>query len=258
MQEMTSADMEHRYSFTKDFFDALDASGASTMSDLSQEGIDDFLAILISIAQESDHKTKNMIVKLAQTFFLAFKNIDLKKLIREKDIIQALATFVLGIFIAGFPLLAVRFSGVAIGIAGVVFVGKRLLTCAFEEKGSISKRKSKIVVHMIAMCIIMYLIAEKSILLQLSNLIIAAGFLVFAYKWLTKTFSFKKIFPNKMIGFLITWCSFLMGMVPIAVNSVEIQAYMISVGALTWLYGVGKFIYLAYKNGKEKQLIIYK
>ncbi len=253
-----SADMEHRYSFTKDFFDALEASGASTMSDLSQEGIDDFLAILISITQESDKKTKNMLIKLAQTFFLAFKHVDIKKLVREKEIIQAMILFFLGIFIAGSPFLAVQFSGVAVGIVGVLFIGKRLLNCAFKEKGSITKRKSKIVVHMITMCIIMYLIAEKNILLQFSNLIIAAGFLLFAYRWMEKAFSFSKIFPHKIAGFFIAFVSFLMGMLPIVVNGLKIQEYMITIGALTWLYGVGTFIYLAYKNEKERQLIIQK
>lgn len=252
-----SADMEHRCSFTKDFFDALEASGASTMSDLSQEGVDDFLAILISITQESDHRTKNMLFKLAQTFFFAFKNIDVKKLIQEKEIIQAIITFVLGIFIASSPLLAVKFSGVAVGVIGVVWIGKRLLHCAFEEKGSITKRKSKMVLHMAVMSIIMYLIAEKNILLQLANLMIAAGFLIFAYKWLVRGFSSAKI-PHKIVGFFITFVSFMMGMLPIAVNGIEIELYMISVGTITWSYGVCTFIYLAYQNGKERQLIIQK
>ncbi len=244
-----SADMEDRESFTEDLFEALEATGAKTLSDLSGHGADDFFVVLLSVIR-ADDRSRSVVYRFGQTFVSALRHVKMETLTRDMEVILALVLFVLGIAISMNPAVAVRLVGMVLGVAGAVYLGKRAMDTAFSETGTTDARKMKMAVDLVAMCFLMYLVAEKNILMALSNLIIGACFLIFAYHWLQRTLGYKIIY-KRVIGLIISLLAFTAGMLPLIVNGLVINTYMITVGTFMWLYGVGMFVYRAYKNGKE-------
>ncbi len=244
--------MENREAFVNSLFDAFEANGITGLNDLEKSGVDDLMTILLSVTN-SDEKTKGTMHRFVRTVITAIGSVNFDTFMREKESIQVLGLFVLGFLISMFPSQALRLVGVAIGIAGTVFLGKRLLDTAFEEKGTVDARKMKVVLHMAGMCILMYLVAEKTILLKMTNLFIGIAFLVFAYKWLTKAFTYKGWFPKRALSLVIAGLAFAVGMVPLINSSVEMTEYMIAAGCFIWMYAVARFVYLAYKNGKKNK-----
>ncbi len=245
-----SADMEQRENFTRDFFDALEANGAETLTDVSGNGVDDFLVILMSLTQ-SDRNTRNVILRFGQVFFSALRHTPLDVLVKEKEMIYAVVCIVAGIVISMFPDYAVTFAGMAAGIGGSIYIGKRILDTAFGNKGTIEAKKMKTVVLLISMCVLMYLIADQTLLMRISNIVIGAAFLLFAYYWLNRSFRYRKIVPNRIIGILISIVFFTAGMLPMMMNGIAMTEYMVAVGGLIWFYGIGIIVHAAYKNGKK-------
>ncbi len=244
-----SGDLEHREAFTNDFFGALEDNGVNKITELSQNGADDFLVILLTVTGSGD-KTKDMIIRFGQTVLTAFQNIKVSNLLERRNTGVALALFILGAFVALRPNYAIEFMGLAVGVVATLLLGKRLLDTAFSDKGKEEARKTKVVVLMLGMCIMMYLVAEREFLLKISNLIIGASFLLFAYYWLNRAFRYKKIFPKRIIGLTISALSFMLGILPIVTDAVSMNIYLISVGASLCIYGVSLFVYQAYKAGK--------
>ncbi len=245
-----SADMEHRESFTNTLFTSLEANGAKKLSDMSESGADDFLAILVSLTQ-GDGKTRNVIFRFGQVFFSAIRHADIQKLVKSRDTLQAAILIVVGFIVSWYPSQAASLIGIIIGSAGALYLGKRILDTAFTSKGTIEARKTKVVIQLGGMCILMYLIADRDFLLQITNLLLGITFLLFAYRWMTRAFTYPKIFPKRIIGLAISAVSFCAGMLPIIMSGVEMTAYMRGVGGLCFFYGIALLIYQAYKNGKE-------
>ncbi len=246
-----SEDMEHRAAFTNDLFSAMEATGAKNLSDMSGQGVDDFLVILLSVTQ-SDHKTRGVLLRFGQTFVSGIKRANWEVLARQKEVILAFALIILGMFISLYPGRAVEMVMITAGVAAAIYLGKRLLDTAFSEGGTVDAKKIKMVLHMIGMCLLIYLVAERTILLQLSNILIGIVFLLVAYRWLVKAFSYNRLAP-KAGGIILAIVAFAAGMLPLVENGLNIEAYMISVGALFWIYGIGTIVYQAYKNGQKNR-----
>ncbi len=248
-----SADMEHREVFTQEFFDALEAGGASTMAELQDGGVDDFLVVLLSVAQTGG-KTRGMLWRLVQTIVSGVRSFDFESLTKNRGVIEGLACFILGWYVSLMPLYAIQAAGLFAGVGATIYVGKHMLDTVFQDKGTLEARKMNAVIHMAAMCILMYLVAEKSILMQLSNLVIGVAFLLFSYRWLTKAFSYRTT-GAKVGGILVAAVSFCVGMMPLVLNGVAITEYVTAVGGLIWFYGIGIFVFEAYRRGAAQRFV---
>lgn len=82
-QWISSATMEQRRTFTRDFFDALEAGGAKTMPEIAHGEIDGFGIILLSIIN-SENRTKLAVLKSFKSFLQNLASIDFKTDLRSK------------------------------------------------------------------------------------------------------------------------------------------------------------------------------
>ena len=249
-QWIESASLEQRKAFTKDFFDALEAGGAKKRSELAQSGFEGFEAILLSVVQ-SEKKTKIVIGKLVSSFFSTFRSIQLGKLVREKEMLMGMALFLTGLFFMVAPEFAAQCAGIALGGAALIWIGKKQLDCAFGEDGAVRHRKQRLILQMILMCVVVYLVAQKELLLRFSGFLSGCLFLGLSYKWAKTAFENNKNTGMRMWYMALALVSLLLGVVPIITSGLTLWHYVFSVGSFILAYGTGRILHAMYVNGKQ-------
>ncbi len=246
------ADMEQREGFTNQLFDALEANGTRKLGELSENGADDFLVILISLTQ-ADQKTRNVMLNFGRIFLSSVQDIQFSVFIRQKKTIQAFIIILAGMCAALLTDYAAAFAGIIGGAAAAVYIGKRLLDTAFAQEGTIASRKIKVVIQMTAMCLLMILIANRDVLVRITHLLIGIGFLIYSYRWLKRAFTLRPVFPKRVLGLLLSLMFFIVGVLPLIPGYVTLNVYMQAAGGILWFYGIGLLVYQAYENGKENR-----
>jgi hypothetical protein len=250
-----SASMEQRQAFTKDFFNALEAGGSKTLAQLSKGGIDEFEVVLLSIIG-SESRTKIVIGKLVKSYLQTLQNVRLKEVIKEKKTIQAVLIQIAGFILVALPVFASRILGAGVGIAVLFWFGKRQLDFLEPTKESdsvgkpILRKKEQIILNMAGMVLVTFLIAQKSILMHFSNIILGGFFLVVAYKFVKKAFCSKRIMVRgccMIIGILFI----LYGLVPLITAGYVMEYYMMSAGSVIFLYGLWRVFRSLYENGRK-------
>lgn len=249
-QWIESASLEQRKAFTKDFFDALEASGAKKGSELTQRGFEGFEAILLSVVQ-SERKTKIVIGKFIRSFFKVFRSVQFGKLVREKEMLQGSTLFLIGLFLMVVPEFAAQCAGFAIGGIAVAWLGKKQLDCAFSEDGTVGRRKQRMVLQMLLMCGVVFLTAQESVLLRFSGFLSGGLFLFLAYKWAKAAFERKMGSGMRICHMSLAVVSFLLGVVPIVTSGLALWHYVFAVGSFALLYGTGRILHAMYQNGKQ-------
>ncbi len=249
-QWIESADMEQRKTFTKDLFDALESGGAKRCSDLSRSGFEGFEAILLSVIQ-SESRTKIVIGKFIKSFFTAFASVQFIELFKEKRMIQWLAFFLLGVVLLIAPEFAAQCVGAGLGVVGVFWLGRKQYDIAFGEQQTAPRARSRLILNMVLMCGIVFLIAQKSLLLRFSNLLMGGCFLFSAYRWAKKAFDRHMPLGSRIANLALAVVAFLMGMVPIVTTGLTLWRYVFTAGSFIVVYGVGKIVHVMYENGKK-------
>lgn len=246
---LESVDFEHRKTFTKDLFDSLEAGGAKNLHDLAQSGFDEFEDILLSIAQSED-KTKVMIGRFIKSFFSSFGNISFEKLLREKEMIRGIALFLIGMIVMIVPKFAAQCVGSILALAAIILLGKRLLDCAFSKEKTVRQKKPRMIFQMLLMCATAGLIAQQSLLLRFSGVLLGFLFLLAAYKWAKSALEKDTKSIARISHMVFAVVSFMMGMVPIITSGLALWQYAFTAGSFLLLYGTGQILHAMYVNGK--------
>jgi len=100
-----SASTEQREAFIRDFFNALEAGGATRMSEITANGMDGLEAVMISLIR-LENRTKIVILKFLQSALNGIIKSDWKNLLRTKEMAAGAMLFILGILIIRAPTLA--------------------------------------------------------------------------------------------------------------------------------------------------------
>lgn len=124
-QWIESVDMEQREVFVDDFFNALSANGARTLTEITGAGIGGFETILFAMGK-SDKRSKIVAGKLLRSFCHGIGSIDFKRLFREKKIYQGIGLFLTGGFMVAFPGGAQRIMGTVVFLWLLFFCSLRL------------------------------------------------------------------------------------------------------------------------------------
>lgn len=171
-------DIEHRESFTKDFFDALEASGANLIMDVA--GIDRIESILMAL-HKSDTKTKSAISKLFRTCIHSIRNIDFYELIKTIAIIKGVSLTLIGLFFMQVPNTSYRILGTLLMVSILSFSGYKIIQ-------SIKKKQAKSPLGKIIFCIyalfalLSFVFLVKGTAFTVStNILLSIGFFVNAY-----------------------------------------------------------------------------
>lgn len=235
---IVSADMEQRAAFTRDFFDALEAGGAKSISEITANGMDGIEAILISLIR-SEHKTKIVLGKLFHSALQKLKNINLKNVLRQKEMLTGILLFFIGLFLIAVPQLAAKCISVLLGLSGLLFLGKRIVSCAFMTDYDFDRKKIRLVIYLILMCLIVSLMNHVNALTGFTELLLSAGFLGVAYyelrKMVSKKYSLKKC--RKFICFITALICTLFGILPATTMALSINLYTLTAGTFILLLG---------------------
>lgn len=136
-----SADMDQREAFTKEFFDALEAGGASTITEVANGGIDGFGTILLSIA-DSESRTKIVIGKLLHSWFIHLKHMDFRNILKSQDGVRRIVSIIAGIICMLVPEFAVQSIGIVITLFIFLWSGKKVLEYGLQEGLEKKKRNT--------------------------------------------------------------------------------------------------------------------
>ena len=249
-QWIESADMEQRESFTRDFFDALEADGARTVPEIAEGGLDGFGTILLSIA-ESESRTKIVIGKFLKSFWENVRRINLKESLRSKEGVRSILILVAGMLLILAPELAVQGLGTVVSLFALVWSGKKIMDCAMREDTDRRRRKKRLLTYMATLAASVFFATHHNVLLVSGNLILGAVFLLFSAYLLKKIprmgDSRMKRYGLTLAGILL----FLIGCVSFVTPDRAFAQKMVSMGSVLVLYGFGSLLARIYRSGKE-------
>ena len=240
---MEGATRDQREAFTKDFFDALGANGATQMLDIPADGFDGFGTILVALI-ESENRTKIAVKNLFKTVFSYLKRMDMKAALHKKQGMQGLGLFLLGILFICFPKFAVNGIGTGIMAVGFLWSARKLLGTALCEDMERIRKRRRLLAEMFFMSLFAVLVFQKNVLTITINLAIGSLLLVYAYMKSKKIFSTKeKNRYGKVFGGFMAVMSFMLGMVSLATPDWFFAEKTLAIGSFLAVYGAGKILW---------------
>ncbi len=244
-----SATMEQRKTFSKDFFDALEASGARTTEDLSGNGTLIVEDILISMIQ-ADKKTKIAVVKFATTFVNTVSNIDWMTVLKERKIVIGVICFFVGLFFMAKPEFASSIIGIAIAVFGVIYFARKQYHLAFGKAHNTKTAQGRFVLNLVLMCIIAFLGARQSIIVHFSNYVLGFAFLYFAYRLAKIVMTRSTKAGMRFICIIGMVVAFMLGIVPVVTADVMLTDYIFMAGSFIIIFSVVYILLQMYANGR--------
>lgn len=170
-----SAGFEERKIFVKDFFNALEAGGATTTSELAKRDQGGFEAILFAMVR-SEKDSKKVVGKLFHSFFEEIKGIDVPKLFKEKKMIRGIAAFLIGAVFTILPGIALNILGSAFFLWIFIYSLIKIQALVKKKKEWEAEDKIKITFYSIVAVLEMLCILFNNIVVISTNLILAFFF----------------------------------------------------------------------------------
>lgn len=248
---LESASLEQRKTFTKDFFDALEAGGVKRISDLSGSGISEIESILTALTTQSHRGTKIVIGKFLRSVFRTFRSIDFRSLIKSRAAVRGIVFFVVGLLFMIVPDIATRGISLGLGVISLIWLGKRLLTNAFSVQDEDKRKKWKLIFYMSSMCVISFLISKTNLMLQFTNLLVGAFLMYWAYQQICCGVRSSMNICFRVLRFISGIALFLLGIVPILFHKITFAPYAGVAGVCISFYGMLRFVSSMYRNGKQ-------
>lgn len=118
--------MEQRELFTRDFFDAIESGGARLVTELAEGGLKGFEGILFSMGK-SDQRTQRLFGNLLQRMRVQLLTMDWIGMLREKRMVLAMITFVLGMFFICIPNWSLHVIGAGFFLAIQIYAAFHVL-----------------------------------------------------------------------------------------------------------------------------------
>ena len=245
-----SADMEQREIFTKDFFDALQANGAKTISEIAEGGLDGFGTILISIA-ESESRTKIVMGKLIKSFWANVKRTNIRESLKSKEGIRGGLIILAGLIFLLAPRLAIQSIGTVLSLAGLVWSVKKTVDCAMAENHDRRIKQKKLMTYMGTFALTVFFVTHHSVLLVSGSLLLGLLFLFFSLYLLKRAVQWQSGRIRKYGAAAISVLIFFMGCVSLVTPEAASWQKMMSMGSVLILYGFGTVVVKIYHSAKE-------
>lgn len=184
-------------------------------------------------------------------YLQTFRNAKLETFIGEKEGIFGIILFLVGLFFICLPGLAARCVGIVLGVLAVLWLFRLAMKKIFTGKPVLDEDKKWILLYMAGMCVLSYLVAERTLLEQLSSLLLGFCFLAAAY-WCAKQ-GFTETLPTntRILYLVVALLTFILGLVPIVSGGEGMEAYVFIAGIFLLIVGVGYVIHSLYLNGKK-------
>lgn len=246
-----SADMEQRKAFVQDFFDALEASGAKGLSDLTKIGIDGLETILLKLTAGSEKNSKIVTVKLFASAVDVIRHFDFVSFLKTKYAIRGILCFLIGLFLMITPDVSSKGMGIGLGVALLIFTGKRIIKTVSSYDVQSRLHRYKLISQMVFMCLTAFFTAVLNLVFHFAGIMVGIFFLCVSFNFLKN--SFVQSCPRKQSVLLkITAAiSFMMGIVPFVSPVLLLSSYAFAAGTFILIYGTSYIVYALYLCGRE-------
>lgn len=162
------ASIENREAFANDFFEALKAGGAKDFIDLSKSGAGGLEDIILSLSS-SKPKTKEAVGKLVKSFYRNSKRLELRSLLRDKNLLICLLFIVMGFIMIAFPKYALFGIGRAITIGIIFYMVYRIYRLLKTKEHVIVIKKTKFLLYLLGEAFVISLLLKHEMLIGLMN-----------------------------------------------------------------------------------------
>lgn len=247
---IASADMEQRRAFVRDLFGAMEKLGKKKATELGSGGMDEFETILLSLLR-SESQTKVAMKKFVQSFVGTFRSVHFQELIRERRMLQSIGYFVVGVFLAALPGFAAQCIGFGVGGLALWRLTRKQLECAFQEYRDPKEKRIRLLVQLGLMWAVVFLVAQRSLRIHFSNLMLGGFFLFHAYRWIRAATAPGANPRMQGVNMVFGLVAFLMGMVPVIMSGILLENYVFAAGVAILLYAAGKILRAMYDNGQK-------
>ena len=243
-----SADAPHRERFTKDFFDALGAGGATHMAQVANGGMNGFETVLTAFIK-SDAKTKNVVGKFFQALAFNFRKINLLELIKSKVLLRNIGVALLGLFFLCVPEFALRVLGMEFFAVIFCFSSYKLIRYGIMWRKKQPVKLYRVILFPLAAIIALIFLTEATVLsvsesFILGALLVANAYMVFvrAVKGLKKGDRFWSF------GAVSSIISLLLGIVSFVTMDSQMAGYITYVGLYLLATGISEIAVSIYNN----------
>ena len=177
-----NVDLEHRMTFTRDFFDALSVGGTKLIIDVAGKGIDGFESILIAL-RNSDSKTKKTISGLVHSVTTGLKQMDWIDALKSTALAKSIIFVLTGLFFMQLPSVTYKVFGVLFLLAVLIFFGIKTYKNLKRYNTKTALGKSITVLQLTtALVALLLMVSGKTFAFTVStNFLIGVGFLFHAY-----------------------------------------------------------------------------
>lgn len=245
------ASIENRESFANDFFEALRAGGAKDFTDLAKSGAGGFEDIILSLSS-SKPKTKEAFGKLIKSFYRNTKRLELRTLLRDKNLWFCLIFIVMGFIMIASPKYALWGIGRAITIVILLFMIFRIYKLLNTKEHVIVIKKTRFLLYLFCEAFLICLFLKQEMLTGLMNILIG-GLLVYTAYQNVHIVIFDKLATKPMKIYLSceALLCFFIGAVTIVLFNVNDSARLIVLGTFLVVMNVINIIFFLYKKMKE-------
>lgn len=247
---IASANLAQRRAFTGDLFDALEKSGAHTLSDLARSGTDELEVMILSLIG-SQSRTKIVIAKFIRSLWQSVKSIRFTELLREQAVLKELLLLLVGICFLALPEASSRLIGIRCGAMVLYWLGRRQLALLCARSAATPYLREKFVLQMALSCVVAFLAGHTTFVTHFSNLLLSGFFLVKAFFLLRDAYTVRRKSAGTVLQLVLGVGSFLLGIVPVITGSSIPKSYMMSVGSILLFVALGRFLHLVYQNGAK-------
>lgn len=243
-----SADTPHRKSFTKDFFDALGAGGATHMAQVASGGINSFETVLTALIK-SDPKTKNVVGRFFQAIAFNFRKINLIELIKSKVLLRSTVVALLGLFFLCVPEFALRVLGMEFFTVVFCFTAYKLIRYGIMWRKKQPVKLYRVILFSLTAIVALIFLTQSTVLYVSASFILGALLAANAYMVFVRTVKgLKKGDKFWSFGAVSSVISLLLGIVAFLTMDSRMAGYIIYVGLYLLATGISAIAVSIYNN----------
>lgn len=248
---MEDVTMEERPVFVKEFFDALEASGAKNIDEISKGGIAGFESVLSALAG-TQKGTKSVLGKLVKSFVTQVKPRHLVRWLQAKSVLRGLFIFGAGILFAALPANAMRIIANAGVFFAIFMAARRIFYYARQKRKWTRVGTYSIIAYSFIAAFVSLLALQQTVFLWSANFALGALCCVYGYhnfkQWLT--LSNKQTFAYWFTIFKAAAAT-LLGVVAMVAAGQAMWAFTLVMGSFMIMAGIAEIVGGTIKKMRE-------
>ena len=138
-----------------------------------------------------------------------------------------------------------------LGLAVIVYSGRKLLQCAVNDGIDKKQKEHRILSWLVAICVMEFLVVNKSAILLSTHFLLGILLILFSFRNFYQAITVYRNLPVRFGMFLVSAAAILMGIVSLSQIQTE-SAVVFTIGSFLVIYSGALIFKELYKNGKQK------